>query len=289
MPYSQEISRATPACFLFLLDQSGSMLDPFGGNPASRKCDELALAVNAWIQNISAACTKGSSPDPLDYFYIGIIGYRTDVVGNPLIENALPPNLAGSDLVPISQLYASPRGRQTLKQKGFDPETGELLEMDVELPFWIEPKAEGGTPMCSALHKAHGILDQWTQQRPGGFPPVIVHITDGESTEGDPEQYAAPIMDLATQDGNVLIFNCHLSMTAADPIMFPNNDEIMPEEFARTLYRISSVIPQTMAGIARQSGYDLQPNARGMVFNAGSDSLLKFLDIGTQTNASLLR
>ena len=35
MPYTAEISRTTPLCFLFLIDQSSSMLEPFGGQPGS--------------------------------------------------------------------------------------------------------------------------------------------------------------------------------------------------------------------------------------------------------------
>lgn len=36
MPYSAEISRADPAYFIILLDQSGSMNDPFGGEQQVR-------------------------------------------------------------------------------------------------------------------------------------------------------------------------------------------------------------------------------------------------------------
>ncbi len=32
MPYTAEISRNNPSCFLFLVDQSSSMLEAFGGN-----------------------------------------------------------------------------------------------------------------------------------------------------------------------------------------------------------------------------------------------------------------
>ena len=39
MPYTAEISRANPTCFLFLIDQSGSMADSFGTEGAGRKAD----------------------------------------------------------------------------------------------------------------------------------------------------------------------------------------------------------------------------------------------------------
>ena len=59
MPYSAEISRANPSCFLFLIDQSGSMEDPFGGGEATRKkADLVADAINRLLQNLVIKCAK---------------------------------------------------------------------------------------------------------------------------------------------------------------------------------------------------------------------------------------
>ena len=33
MPYSADISRTNPGCFVFLVDQSGSMSEALGGQP----------------------------------------------------------------------------------------------------------------------------------------------------------------------------------------------------------------------------------------------------------------
>ena len=54
MPYQAEISRSNPSCFLFLIDQSGSMSDPFAGGEAKRKkADLVADAINRLLQNLS--------------------------------------------------------------------------------------------------------------------------------------------------------------------------------------------------------------------------------------------
>ena len=37
MPYAADISRANPACFFFLIDQSGSMTQALSGQPGQRK------------------------------------------------------------------------------------------------------------------------------------------------------------------------------------------------------------------------------------------------------------
>jgi hypothetical protein len=59
MPYSAEISRANPSCFLFLIDQSGSMADPFGvGESNRRKADGVADAINRLLQNLVIKCAK---------------------------------------------------------------------------------------------------------------------------------------------------------------------------------------------------------------------------------------
>ncbi len=39
MSYSAEISRNNPTCFLFLIDQSGSMNDPWSGGTFKKKAD----------------------------------------------------------------------------------------------------------------------------------------------------------------------------------------------------------------------------------------------------------
>ena len=49
MPYSAEISRTNPSCLLFLIDQSGSMEDPFGGEASRQKAEGVADAINRLI------------------------------------------------------------------------------------------------------------------------------------------------------------------------------------------------------------------------------------------------
>ena len=283
--YTQEISRSTPACFLFLLDQSFSMDEPLGGNARVRKCDQLALAINGWLQNMIIKASGESGVK--DWMHVGVIGYRTDEQGNPIIETCLHGPLSDRPLVPISEINANPLRIDSMMQQMYDDETGEMTEFPVEMPVWVDPKAEGGTPMCTVLHYAYQVLEHWIGEHPNCFPPILVHISDGESTEGDPIPYTDAIKELATSDGNALVLNCHLSMTAADPIYFPSTDEVMPEELARVLFRMSSTLPEPMYNRAVQEGFSLQPNARAMVFNADMVGLLQFLDMGTRVAKNL--
>ena len=284
MPYKQEISRAYKALIVFLLDQSYSMEDPLGGS-TNRKMDELCTAVNSWLNEmvIRVTGTEGLK-DQMD---VAMIGYRTDEQENAIIESPLTGDLKERMLVSIDDIYKNTK-MEKKTQSFYDEDTGEESQREVEFPVWIEPKAEGGTPMCSALHKAYEITEQWISEHPKNFPPIVIHITDGENQEaGNPLDYAEPLRSLATEDGNVLLMNCHLSEVKSQPFMFPHSGEILPNDHARTLFQMSSELPEGFASQAKELGFDIQPGARGMAFNADMVALIRFLDIGTRVAKKL--
>src|SRR5262249_21092326 len=99
MPYSAEISRVNPTCFLFLIDRSGSMADPIGGSPR-KKADIVADAINRLLQTLVLRCAK--SEGIRDYFHVGVIGYGAQV------GPALGGSLMGRDLVPVSEVGHHP-------------------------------------------------------------------------------------------------------------------------------------------------------------------------------------
>ena len=283
-PYSQEISRQNKACFLFLLDQSFSMEEPLGSS-SNRKCDELVTAINGWLQNMAI---RASGDEGIkDWMDVGVIGYRTDRQAQPIIDSALLGALAGRAFVSISEIGVNPARIDSRKQLIPDEETGEMIEVPCEVPVWVDTVTEGGTPMCHMLYHAHQMLAEWIGQHPRSFPPIVVHITDGESQDGDPIPYAEAVKKLATEDGNVLLLNCHLSMTAADPFMFPSSSEGLPDDLARVLFEMSSVLPDPFFRHATMEGFQLQANARGMAFNADMVCLIQFLNMGTQAAPGL--
>src|SRR5262249_22054446 len=100
MPYTADISRTNPTCFLFLLDQSSSMAKPFGGPAGKPKAEGLADAINRLIQNLALKCAK--SEGIRDYFHVGVIGY------GGAVSSALAGKLSKQFLVPISALADSP-------------------------------------------------------------------------------------------------------------------------------------------------------------------------------------
>jgi uncharacterized protein YegL len=274
MPYTAEISRSNPSCFLFLIDQSGSMTDPFGaGESNKRKADGVADAINRLLQNLVIKCAKAEGVR--DYYHVSVIGYGAHV--GPAFSGPL----ARQELVPISEVADMP-ARVEERTKKVDDGAGGLVEQAVKFPVWFDPVANGGTPMSQALKSAHSILENWLAQHPDSFPPIVINITDGEATDGDPSGPAQALQQLASTDGNVLLFNLHLSSQRAASIEFADSEQELPDEYARLLFRMSSVLPEYMRNIAEQEGFRASEETRGFVFNADIVAVIRFLDIGTR-------
>ncbi|MFO8100482.1 MAG: VWA domain-containing protein [Salinibacter sp.] len=283
MPYSAEISRDQPTAFLFVLDQSASMQDAFGGaeqtgDAAPSKARVLADTVNDLLQNLVLRCAKEEGVR--DYFHVGVIGYGTRV--QRLIQPA-DTGAAGPGLVPISHLADRPRRMEQRVREVPDGEGG-TTERRVKTPIWFDPQAKNGTPMCQALDLAAQSVRHWIDEHPHSFPPIVVNVTDGEATDGDPLRYAQQLREFATDDGEVLLFNVHLSESEAPPVEMPSSrDELPPEaEYAETLFQMSSRLPFAMRSAAEQEGYSVDLDTRGFVFNADPSALVTFLEIGTR-------
>ncbi len=272
MAYQAEISRSNPSMFLFLIDQSGSMQDKFGGG-GGRKDQAVADAINRLLQNLAIKCAK--SEGVRDYYHVGVLGYGANV------GPAFGGTLAGKDLVPISTIADSPVEIEERTKKVEDG-AGGLVEQKIRFPIWFKPVANGGTPMVQVLTKAQKIVEQWVSQHPDGFPPIVINITDGETTDGDPLKASEQVRTLKTSDGNVLLFNVHVSSIEGSKFEFPNTESELPDQFAKLLYKMSSELPEHIRNAAEQEGYRVTPQSRGFVFNADIVSVIRFLDIGTR-------
>ncbi len=274
MTYSSEISRKNPGLFIFLIDQSRSMSHKIGGSSRS-KAIEAADAINRQLNELINRCTK--SEGIRDYFEIGIIGYGT-------ARGQAMSLLADSTLVPISELES-----RILKMEK-RTQVIEDQEVEYELPIWFEPIAASDTPMVRGLNLAESWAKDWAAEHPDSFPPVIINISDGEATDGSPKEIAEKIFEISTSDGNAMIWNCHLSGSKLEPISFPSDASSLPEDkYAHTMFEMSSVLPDNMLAIAREEYQEVEDGARGYVFNAQLEDLIKLLDIGTRAVSSMMR
>jgi len=126
------------------------------------------------------------------------------------------------------------------------------------------------------------ILEDWLNEYPNSYPPIVINITDGESTDGTPLDISESIKSLSTSDGNVLLFNVHLSSHESNPILFADSSENLPDEYAKLLFEMSSTLPEYMQNVAKMEGHSISSSSRGFVFNADPVSVIQFLDIGTR-------
>jgi hypothetical protein len=275
VPYTAEISRANPTAFVFLVDQSASMGELFGTNSRRSKAAGTANAINRLLQELSIKCAKDGGVR--DYFHVGVIGYGTSVA--PMLGGPME----GRDLVPISEIAMNPlRVEERVRHE--DDGFGGLRERKVKFPVWFEPRAKGRTPMSEALARAKEIVADWLVHHPGCFPPVVINITDGESTDGDPTGIAEEIKCQTSADGPALLLNAHLCSRQAQPISFPDSPRRLLTDQARLLFRMSSRLPQYMRELLADEGHRTSEETRGFVYNADIVEIVSFLNIGTRTN-----
>lgn len=276
MPYNAEISRGNPSCFLFLIDQSGSMADVWGGESGKKKSEGLATIINNLLQGLVLICSNDPTDfRPRNYFSVGVIGYGANM------GSAFSGNLAGKDLATISEIAEMP-ARIEEKNRKVEDGAGGLVNQSVKFPIWFEPVANGGTPMCGAFSKAESILSHWVSGHRDCFPPVVINVTDGESTDGDPSSAADSLKRLATNDGNLLLLNVHLSSQKSEPIMYPETEASLVDDYAKLLFNLSSPLTDGMKARARSNGMTVGDGSRGFVFNADPVSVIQFLEIGTR-------
>jgi len=238
-----------------------------------RKADFTSDAINNLVRNLSLRCAR--TEGVRDYFHVAVIGYGSNV------GSAFGGPLAGKELVPISEIANSPL-RIDERIRKVEDGAGGLVDQNEKFPVWFEPVASNGTPMCQAFQFAESIVHKWLSQHPDCFPPTILNITDGEANDGDPRNMANSLMQLSSSNGGLLLLNSHISSHKAVPTSFPDNREALPDEYARLLFDMSSIMPDKMQVIAKEFGFVTNANSRGYVFNADPVTFIQWLEVGTR-------
>lgn len=284
MSYNAEISRVNPGLFGIIIDQSGSMEEKW---KQVTKSVGTADAVNNILRSIIDKNTKGENI--LDRFEIFVLGY-----GNPDVDSAIDAIDISDYPVKLSVLESKKKITQKPQIKIIkEPDgVGGIIEttktVEVKIATWVVPNASYGTPGKAAFEKARDIIENWIGSHPTSFPPILINITDGQFSDGDPTPITNDIQNLSTQDGNVLVFNIHISSDDDEnSLMFPGSDDALPSDpFAQMLFDISSTLTPGMISAAREKGFaNVKDNSRGFAYNADIVNLIEFLDIGTRTPA----
>lgn len=273
--YKQNWQTIQPGCMIFLLDQSGSMEQVFGQMQAGRggrKCDKVATILNSFLSELITINTIPQLDGTAEVRLradISVLGYKENGAA-PILGGALD----GREFVNLQELQMNPADIEMRVQKDYD-ETGKEYEIQVPFPIWVKPQAKGGTPMCAALRLAYNLAERWAQSHPDSYPPVIINVTDGESTDGDPTIIGQEVKRICTNDGEALLFNVHITSLNAPSVSYPVMEADLPHnKYAQQLFALSSIIPESSRQLLESLlGYGVPEGARGMIFNGDATSV----------------
>ncbi|WP_245298510.1 vWA domain-containing protein [Sinorhizobium sp. A49] len=272
--YSAEISRTSPSAFLFVIDQSGSMDERM--ETEQTKAQFVADVLNKTLYQLVIRCTR--SEGVRNYFDVGVIGYGGDTV-----KSGFAGALSGRILHPLSDIEANPL-RIEERTKRVPDGAGGLVDQKTKFPVWFEPTSAGGTPMSAAMRTAAEALVEWCDAHPDCYPPTIIHVTDGQSTDGDPSSIADALRQLSTNDGQCLLFNLHISAAGGQPVVFPSSDAGL-DDYGRLLLNMSSPFPAHLIAPAKDKGYEsVSSESRFFGYKAGYEAIVDFFDIGTRAS-----
>lgn len=269
MAYSNvPIGTSNPTCIVILVDQSWSMIEDYG---TGTKAEVTALAVNHILEELVLASRAGAEVKPR--CHVSVIGYGERV------ESVV----AGM----ISEVESSlPEVKKV--NKSIPDGAGGLVEVEVEMPIWVQPKANNGTPMHEAFEHAAEIIQRWCDDRPDSFPPTVINITDGEANYPDLTADAArKVMNLRTTDGNVLVFNIHIANSRHE-VIFPHSTTQLVDDLAEFLFDISSILPEPLREAAKEHGLPAEPDTRCYGYNAGEASMIRILKFGSTKGGQLV-
>lgn len=276
--YSQSITREHRTAFIIALDLSGSMCEVVTTPEGERtKAEVLCSITNNLLFELIERARRHDGVR--DYYDVAVIGYS---------GAGIRPLIGQSDFISIKELaQMEPTQRERLVMRRL-PDGQERLHRIREVA-WIEPTAEGQTPMYEMLCYLHEMVRRWCRepQNRTSFPPVIFHITDGEASDCQDEALQAiceRIQEEGTADGGVLLLNNHIASDCGLPSrLFPASvEELGEERYARLLYRCSSPMPTLYEEeIRRLRGDRAAGPFRGMSYNCSAHELISLLNIGS--------
>ena len=284
-PYTAQITRNTPTAFIFLVDQSVSMkrITTLNGEQMSL-AEAVARIVNNQINELVYRCIK--TTEVRHYYDIAIIGYGHEVY------SGWNGTLAGRDFVSPEELKNNPFKKIIVKEEK-RTRKGTMIK-EIEKVQWLSARCDGHwTHVHQAFDKAKALLDQWMQDHheKDCYPPTIINITDGQFNHATREQIVQQANELKamfTNDGNVLLWNIHITPNNLEQVMLPiGKEELKGDKYSELLYDMSSLLPTRYnQAISDIRGDAVDTRHVAMATNTDMSTLIQLMDIGTPTNIS---
>ena len=285
IPYTAQITRNTPTAFIFLIDQSVSMKRTTSLNGETMSLAEaVARIVNNQINELVLRCVKMG--DTRHYYDIAVIGYGEKAYSGWQGE------LEGRDFVSPEELKNHPytkivTRKETRTRKG-------LQIKEVEQVQWVSARHDGNwTHVHKAFEKAKTLLDSWLAEHHEHdcYPPTIINVTDGVfngTTRENLVQQANELKAMFTNDGNILLWNIHITPDHLEQILLPvSKEEMKADKYSELLYDMSSLLPERYnRPISDLRGDNTNERHVAMTTNTDMSTLIQLMDIGTPTNIS---
>lgn len=275
--YNAHITRQHKGAIMLLIDQSGSMDEECViNNRSTTKARAVAAIANTFIEEVIDRSHRERGVG--DYFDIAVIGYGGEEAKSLFGHHFRRITEFDTMYVPIAK-YHSVR-----KLPG-----GENIDLFFKQRQWVEPVAKGRTPMGGAIRMARSMCAAWCRKHPQSFPPIVINISDGEVTDCTEEELlhlAGRLKMVATEDGNLLFLNIHLSSNDTDNrcvLKWPASDESLPNtHHAKLLYDLSSTLPPLYSeAIASLKGSFTPLEYRAVCYNTSCEELIGAIHIGS--------
>lgn len=280
--YTTRITRDCPSAFIILIDQSISMrtLTTFNGEDMTLS-EAVARIVNTQINEMVDRCVKDN--ETRHYFDIALIGYGEEAY------SAWCGTLEGKDFVSPQEIRDNPYKTITVKEE-VRTRKG-VTERIKEKKQWLEARHTGHwTNMHKAFMRAEALLETWlkTHQNKDCYPPTIINITDGEYngvSRDEMQQLANQLKSMFTNDGNILLFNVHVTASNTESVQFPHSvSELNNNGYGKDLFNMSSELPLLYSEKIKELFNDSAQTDiryRAMGVNVGMESFVKMMNIGT--------
>lgn len=240
--YRTQATSFTPALIIYLIDVSGSTSETFENTNRIEAVTNALSKAAVWMVQRSI---KGAIIAPR--YRVGMFAYSDDVI-----------DLLG--------------GIKTID---------ELAKMGIPRLTTLST-----TNTAKAFALVENVLKQEIPNIQNCPAPLICHLSDGEYIGKDPLPIMQRIMNLSTKDGNVLIENIYMKNDISFiPVQAVNNwkgfqnSYQFKDQYAKSLFEGSSLIPQSYREVLNEFGCKFQPNSR--LFFPGSTTKLLELAFAT--------
>ncbi len=203
-------------CLICLLQASDTMRATAYTGPMATKIAAAQGVLGRIVDDlVRFAAESPADPRNVD---VAVLAYSTRPDGQPRLRPLLPGSSARRPLLPIEAIAASAAGH---------PADGQSVK--------IEAEPSGAAPARAALRYASGLLARWAAEHPGASPPVLVHCTDGGTSDGPIGADVASLLDAVP---GAVIVHCLFRRGIAPSALVP-----IPETPCGDLWAMSSPYP----------------------------------------------